>query len=78
MEIEHDINEKDDVHDAVHHQPRNIVLLGLEGDVVGHHDGGVEGEDEDYPVPCGLEEAVVEDDVGRGLWGFLLVLRKDV
>ena len=42
----------------------------LESSVVGHHDGGVEGEDEDNPVPDRLKQAVVEDDVGRRLGGF--------
>jgi len=78
VEVEDDVDEEDDVHDAVHHQPGDVVLLGLEGHVVGHHDGGVEGEDEDHPVPRGLEEAVVQDDVRRRLRGFLLVLRQDV
>ena len=77
MEVEHDVHQEDDVHNAVHHQPRDVVLLGLEGHVVGHHDGGVEGEDEDDPVPGGLEQAVVQDDVGRGLGRLLLVLRQD-
>ena len=50
----------------------------LEGDVVRNHNGRVEGEDEDDPVPCGLEGAVVEDDVGRRLGRLLLVLGEDV
>lgn len=78
MEVEHNVNQEDDVHDAVQRQPNQVVLLRLKGDVVGHHDGGVEGEDEDDPVPGGLEGAVVEDDVGRRLGGLLLVLREDV
>ena len=78
VEVEDDVHQEDDVHHAVQHQPHDVVLLGLEGDVVGHHDGRVEGEDEDDPVPRGLEGAVVEDDVGRRLRGLLLVLREDV
>ena len=78
VEVEHDVHQEDDVHHAVQHQPHDVVLLGLEGDVVRHHDGRVEGEDEDDPVPGGLEGAVVEDDVRRRLGGLLLVLREDV
>lgn len=78
VEVKHDVHQEDDVHDTVQHQPGDIVLLGLEGDVVGHHDGRVEGKDKDHPVPSGLEGAVVEDDVRRCLRSFLLVLRQDV
>lgn len=78
VEVEHDVHQEDDVHDAVDHQPGDVVLLGLEGDVVGHHDGRVEGEDEDDPVPRGLEGAVVQDDVRRGLGRLLLVLGEDL
>lgn len=77
VEVEHDVHQEDDVHDAVQNQPGDVVLLGLEGDVVGHHDGRVKGEDEDHPVPRGLEGAVVEDDVRRRLGSFLLVLGQD-
>ena len=77
VEVQHDVNKEDDVHDAVQHQRGQIVLLCLKRDVIRHHDGGVEGEDEDDPVPGRLEGAVVEDDVWRGLRGFLLVLRED-
>ena len=78
VEVKHDVDQEDDVHHAVQHQPNQVVLFGLKRDVIGHHDGGVEGEDEDDPVPGGLEGAVVEDDVWRGLGGLLFVLRHDV
>lgn len=78
MEVQHDVNQEDDVYDAVQHQPSQIVLLGLERDVIGYHDGGVEGEDEDHPVPGGLEGAVMENDVWRRLGGLLFVLRENV
>lgn len=78
MEVEHNVDQEDDIYNAVHHQPSQIVLLCLKGDVIGHHDGGVEGQDEDDPVPGGLEGAVVEDDVRGGLRGFLFVLRENV
>lgn len=75
VEVENNVDKEDDVHNTVHHQPSDIVLLGLEGHVVGNHDGSVEGEDEDNPVPSGLEQAVVQNDVGWSLWRFLFVLR---
>ena len=78
VEVQDNVHQEDDIHHAVQHQPDNVVLLGLEGDIVGHHDGGVESEDKDDPVPGGLEGAVVEDDVGRCFGCLLLVLRKDV
>lgn len=78
MEVEHDVNQKDDIDNTVHNQPGQVVLLGPEGNIIGYHDGSVEGEDEDDPVPSGLESAVVEDDVWRGLRGLLLVLRENV
>lgn len=78
MEVEHNVNQEDHVHDTVQHQPSQIVLLGPEGDVIWHHDGGVEGEDEDDPVPGGLEGTVVQDDVWRSFWGLLFVLRENV
>lgn len=78
MEIQHNVHEEDDVHDAVYHQPGDVVLLGLEGDIVGYHDGRVEGEDEDHPVPGGLEGAIMQDDVGWRLGCLLFVLGEDV
>jgi len=78
VEVEDDVHQEDNVHHTVHHQPHHVILLGLEGHVVGHHDGRVECEDEDHPVPGGLEGAVVENDVGGRLGGLLLVLREDV
>lgn len=78
VEVEHNVHKEDDIYHAVQHEPGQIVLLGLERDIVGHHDGCVEGEDEDDPVPGGLEGAVVEDDVGRSFRRLLLVLREDV
>lgn len=59
VEVQDDVHQEDDVHYAVHHQPCHVVLLGLKRDIVGDHDGCVEGEDKDYPVPCGLEGAVM-------------------
>lgn len=59
VEIEHDVHKEYDVHNAVQNQPSDVILFGLEGDVVRNHDGGVEGQDEDDPVPGGLKGAVV-------------------
>lgn len=77
VEVEHDVYQEDDVHNTVQHQPGDVVLLGLEGHIVGHHDGRVESKDQDHPVPRGLEGAVVENDVRRCLGSFLLILRQD-
>ena len=77
VEVEDDVNEKHYVHDGVRGQGGNTVAgLPLERHVVRHHDGGVEGEEEDHPVPRGLEGRVVEDNVGRGLGALLPVLRQ--
>lgn len=78
MKIKHYIHQEDDIHHTVHHQPGQVVLFGLEGDIIGYHDGSVEGEDEDDPVPGGLEGAVMQDDMRRSLRSLLFVLREDV
>lgn len=78
MKVQHNVHQKDHIHNAVHNQPGDVVLLGFERDVVGDHDGGVESENEDDPVPGGLKGTVVQDDVRGGLGGLLFVLRKDI
>ena len=79
VEVENDVDEEDDVHNGVDHEQTDILGgLVLEGDVEGHHDGGVEGEAQDGPVPDGFEGTVVEQDVGRRLGRLLAVLRQDV
>ena len=50
----------------------------LECGIIGHHDGCVEGENQDDPVPDGLEETVVEDDVRRCLGSLESVLGQHV
>ncbi len=44
-----------------------LFCLVLNETLYGDHDGGVESENEDDPVPCGLKGTVVQDDVRRGL-----------
>ncbi len=79
VEIENDVDEEDDVDDRVDDQQTDVLRrLVLEGHVVGHHDGRVEGEAEDDPVPQGLKGAVVQQDVRRRFGGLLAVLRQDV
>ena len=79
VEVEDDIDEEDDIDDAVDYEERDGVEgLVTEGDVEGNHDGRVEGEDEDHPVPRRLEGRVVQDDVGRRLGRLLAVLRQDL
>ena len=75
MKVEHDVYEEDDVHDAVHHQQGDVGdRLVPEGGVERDHDGRVESEDENDPIPYRLEGRVVEDDVGGGLGRLLPVL----
>ena len=63
-----------------HHVRHNgwLVLLCLveEGGVVGHHDGDVEGGEEDNQVPAGLEHPVVGEDEARLLNAGRFVLRQ--
>lgn len=78
MKVEDDVDEKDEVDHAVEYKERHIVIFYLEGGVVRNHDGGVEGEDQDDPVPHGLEEAVVQNDVRGSFGGFQSVLGKHI
>ena len=72
VKVEDNVNEKNHVHDRVQHEQEHVLRgLVLQRHVVGDHDGRVEGEDEDDPVPDGLEGAVVEQDV-RGRFRSLL------
>ena len=68
LEVEDDVDEEDDVDDRVDDEQRHVVHgLVAEGAVEGDHDGGVEGECEDEPVPAGFVRRVVQDDVGGSL-----------
>jgi len=60
VEVEHDVDEEYDVDDGVDHQQGHVLAgLVLERHVVRHHDGRVERQAQDHPVPYGLERAVV-------------------
>lgn len=59
VKIQNNVHQKDDIHDAVHHQPGHIILPGFKGDIVRDQDGCVEGQDQDDPIPCGLKDTVV-------------------
>ena len=79
VKVEDNVDEEDDVDDRVDDQQTDVLgRLVLEGHVVGHHDGRVEGEAEDDPVPQGLEGAVMQQDVRRRFRRLLTVLRQDV
>ena len=74
MEVEHDVDEEDHINHTVEHQDWNAVhCLALKGGIVGYHDSGVEGENENGPVPDALEEGVVQQDVGWRARNFLTV-----
>jgi len=61
VKVEDDVNEEDDVDDGVHHQEGHVLRgLVLECNVVGHHDGRVEGEAEDDPIPDRFEGTIVK------------------
>ena len=52
VKIEYDVDKEDDVDDRVDDQQTDVLRrLVLEGHVVGHHNGRVEGEAKDDPVP---------------------------
>lgn len=79
VKIEYDVDKEDDVDDRIDHQQTNVFRrLILKGNVVGHHDGRVEGEAQDDPVPQGLKGAVMQQDVRRRFRCLLAVLRKNV
>ena len=64
--VEEDVDEEDDIDDAVCGQLRDVVdRLAVERRVVGHHDGRVVGENEDQPVPDAAELRVVQHNVLR-------------
>lgn len=76
VKVDENVDEEDDVDDRVDDKDRRRVeRLVVKGDVVRHHDGRVEREQQDQPVPLGLEHRVVEDNVLRRLGRLLPVVR---
>ena len=79
VKVQHDVDEEDDVDDGVDDEQRHVLRrLVLERDVVRHHDGRVEGQAEDDPVPDGFEGTVVKQNVRGSLWGLLSILRQNI
>jgi len=75
VEIKDNVDEEDDVDDGIDHQERDIFRrLVLKGHVIGHHDGRVESEAKNDPVPEGLEGAVMQKDVRRCFRSLLAIL----
>ena len=75
VKVQHDVDEEDDVDDGVDDEERHVFRrLVLERDVVRHHDGRVEGQAKDDPVPDGFEGTVVKQNVRRSLRGLLSIL----
>jgi len=61
VKVEDDVDEENDVDDGVDDEERHVFRrLVLEGDVVGDHDGRVEGQTQYDPVPDGFEGTVVK------------------
>ena len=60
MKVEYNVNKKDDVYDGVYHKEWNVFWgFIFQRHIVGNHDGGVEGETKNDPVPNGLEGAIM-------------------
>jgi len=77
VEVDEYVDEKHDVDDRVDYEDRRRVeRLAVERDVVRHHDGRVERQQQYQPVPLGLEHRVVQDDVLRRLGRLLSVVRQ--
>lgn len=79
VKIQYDVDEENDIDYCVDDEEENVLAgFVLEGDVVRYHYRGVKGQTQDYPVPDGLERAVVQEYVGRCLGCLLSVLRHHV
>jgi len=77
VEVDENVDEEDDVDDGVDDEDRRRVKrLVAERHVVRHHDGRVERQQQNQPVPLGFEHGVVEDDVLRRLGRLLSVVRQ--
>ena len=90
-EVDEDVDDEHDVHDevddgewlrvAAFHRRPGLVLLLLgqqEGGGVGREDGRVDDEQEDDPVPHGLEGRVVQQRAAVDTLRLQLVLWNDV
>lgn len=88
-EVDEDVDDEHDVHDEVDHVERvtrvatnaPLLLLGVveqEGGAVRGEDGRVNDQQQDEPVPHGLERAVVQDGELVDALRLKLVLRKHV
>lgn len=63
----------------VQHQETDVLCRFVsKGHIERYHYRSVKGETEDDPVPDGFEGAVVQEDVRRRLWRFLLILGQDI
>lgn len=79
VEVQYDVDEEDDVDCTVKDKQGHVVeALVAEGGVEGNHDGSVEGQQKDQPVPDATEQGVVENDVRWGARRILLVARKNI
>jgi len=75
--VEQNVDEEDDVDDAVGGQLTDVVdRLAVERGVVRHHDGRVVGQYEDQPVPGTAKPRVVQHDVLWSDWRRGLILRQ--
>ena len=88
-EVDDDVHHEHDVHDEVHHGERaagvaavpalRLVLVAeQEGGRVGSEDGRVDDQQQDEPVPHGLEWAVVQEGPPVDTRGLQLVLWQHV
>jgi len=77
VEVDEYVDEEDDVDDGVDDEDGGRVeRLVVERHVVRHHHGRVERQQQYQPVPLGLEDRVVENDVLRRLGRLLSVVRQ--
>lgn len=51
------------------HKKLNELMTYFESSVIWNHNGRVESQYEDDPVPDGFEQTVVQNDVRWRLWG---------
>lgn len=88
-EVNEDVDDEHDVHHEVNHAERvtrvatlvPLLLLGVveqEGSTVRSEDGRVNDQQQDEPVPHGLERAVVQDGELVDALRLQLVLRKHI